>query len=165
MNIIFKDESNGHLIFCKIINGNYYYFYKNTKYSFIYPERYRKLSNGEDFYTKNKNYLLLNIVANNGNMHDICLHGFYKNGKLLKNNKNSINGIISKNIKLNYTFLIKSLNHFYSLNKNYIIKSFISKTKNNKDYQNRLFFWKKLGFEIIECNEKHFDHYIIKKNN
>lgn len=165
MKLVFKDEKDGHFIFYKKIYGNYYYFYKNTKHTFKYPERYKKTINGKSIYTSPKNYLLLTLkFEKNENLYDICLHGFYKNGKLFKNNLFSINGNLAKKIKLNYIFLNESLNHFYSLNKKIIIKSFVSKTKVKKDYENRLFFWKKLGFEIKTCNEKYFDHYILKEN-
>ncbi len=164
MNLVFKDEENGHLIFYKKFNGNFYYFYKNTKHKFKYPERYRRIINGKGIYTNPKNYLLLTFkFEENENLYDICLYGFYKNGKLLKKTIYSINGNLAKTIKLNYTFLTQSLNHFYSLNEKIRIKSFVSKTKVKEDYENRLFFWKKLGFEIINCNEKYFEHYIFKE--
>ena len=145
---VFEDKNDGHHISLKSnnINEDITFEYKNTKYSFIYPD-----SNLETFYT---------FYFENKHTHwNIYLDGFYTQssfwgaGNCNSKNKNdiddtqrennkSINGPTARRIRLNYTFVKESLEKFFELHPNAKIVAGIAI---GNEYHKRKTFWEHFG--------------------
>ena len=176
--IIHYDEVKGHLIRLIKLQKNYYYIYTNTRYSFNYPERFI-FKNGS-YYFRNTNHFIISIVHISNNQFDLSLLGFYKNSVLKKRQLASINGPVARKLTINSFFINKSIQNFKEQEKEFEIISPISTSKNDADYSNRLRFWNKQGFDILNScqdiavqyrnkfSEKgypNFKHYVYLKEN
>jgi len=174
---IYQSTKYGHLIVRYKIKNKFIYKYDNSEIDF---NLYKNYKNKEicNICKLEKKDMLCYIVRKKGDFSDLTYGFFYwdylenmDNGKIL-----SVNGKKSKEIKLNKTFLMETLNDIFSAKPKTEIFSamadsnqvyyYMEKPNKALDDNNkaRYTFFQKMGFIVVNRNDKIIINKILEKS-
>lgn len=180
LQLSFKNEihishKDGHCIYKNNLRNESFYHYRNNKHTFKYGEitikEYKKYDfhlldyNGNciDKRTCSRNYIPF-IIYYNSNCFSGFHYGFFYKNYSANQEEMSINGTLSKIINLNSFFIENSLYDFFKTHPEAELFAPVADSKqsynNNitileadKDNKNRISFFEKNGFIIIESSK------------